>query len=143
MNRSLAAEEFARMLFQVGVEGGINALFDSLNTPVGVHKQTWEKIKRWHENQTDEVRALFRFAVKEAAVLAVFGIAVHLDGASGYHFIDDRPSEFTISLNVYENHDAAREGIPLETVAICPTKFGEDVHDIFLSVVGEVETENR
>ena len=134
MDRNKAAEEFAKMLFQVGVEEGSQAFFASLESPTGQDKRTWEEVKHWHGNKTDEEKQFIGFIVKEAIIQAIHGIAVNFDGAAGYDYIDERPIEFAVALRVYDSIDAVEIGDSNETIEICPTVHGADVHDIFINL---------
>ncbi len=137
MDRSKAAEEFAKALFSVGVERSVEAFSDGLSTPGGKDKSLWEQAKSLYESQTDEGKAVIRFMVKEASVLSAFGVAVFLDGASGYWDAEGQPAEFTVALNIYDNVEEAQT--LTETVQVCPVKDAEDVHDIFMDLVDEAE----
>jgi len=139
MDRNTAAEEFAKMLFQVGVKESLEGFYDSLDTPGGQNKKTWEDVRKWHENETDEVRRFVRFIVKEAIVLSVHGLAVNLDGASGYNYVGEHPIEYAVTMRTYQSIDAIENHSPRETIEICPTTHGEDVHDIFLYFVDQAE----
>jgi hypothetical protein len=100
----------------------------------------WERLRQRYETENQAGRELFRFAVKEAMILSIFGVAAHFDGASGYDPIGDRVGEFAVALNVYRSlEDTTPQGLE-ETVQICPTRRGEDVHDIFMNLVDEWET---
>jgi hypothetical protein len=137
LERNQAAEEFAKLLVEVGVQQGNDALFESLNRPLGPHKEAWAHAKEWYDSQPDGIQELVRFLTREAMVMALFGVAVHLDGGGGYRFVGDRVAEFTVGMNVYRNAEQASLGVWDEAVEICPTKRGEEVHDIFLSRLGE------
>lgn len=145
MNRDIAADLLAKMLYEVGVEGGYKAFFDTLKNPSGPYKHTWEEFRRWYDTQPDETQKLVQFMAKEAMVLAVFGIAVDLDGGGSYHFIGDQPAELAVALRVFKNLESIKantHNLPQETVEICPTTTGEDIHDIFLYYVDQSYTED-
>ena len=134
MDRNTAAEAFAKMLFQVGVEEGRQAFFASLDNPTGQDKRTWEKVKQWYGNKTDEEQQFISFIVKEAIVQAVHEIAVNFDGAAGYDYVGERPIEFAVALRVYDSIEAAELGRADETIEICPTLHGVDSHDLFINM---------
>lgn len=137
MDRSAAAEVFANFLYRVGVTGGWESFFESLEKPAGEHRAEWEGINQMYASQSEEGRRAFRFAVREALVLAVFGLAVHLDGAAEYVYVGDRPAEFTVGLSIYESLQRAKEHAAAETVDVCPTRRGVEVHDLLLDLVEE------
>src|SRR5579871_4533868 len=137
MERNAAAEEFAKMLYQEGIEEALRAFYDLLDNPTGPQKRLWQQAKDWHASHTEERKALIRFLFKEAMVAAIFKVAVHFDGASGYEYVGERPAEFAVALQIYNNLDEAEEGNPQEIIAICPNPGGTDVHDLFLSFVDE------
>lgn len=139
MDRTQAAEAFAKALFSVGVERSMDALSEGLSNPGGKNKAEWEQAKSLYDGQTDEGRAVLRFMLKEASVLSSFGIAVFLDGASGYYDVEEQPAEFTVAMNLYKSVEETRT--PREIVLVCPVKNGEDVHDIFMDLVEEAEAE--
>jgi len=64
MDRGTAAEAFAKMLLHVGVDETIASVYRSIDKPIGQHKQTWEDIKRWYENEDEEVKEFLRFLAK-------------------------------------------------------------------------------
>jgi len=141
MDRDAAAEMLVKMLYTAGVEEGLSAFFRSLNHPCGQQEGIWQQAREWHASQTEAEKEILRALVKEAMILAVFGVAVHFDGASGYDYVGERPAEFAVALQIYSNLDEAEEGNPQEIIAICPTNDGENVHDHFLDFVdksGEV-----
>src|SRR5687767_1375168 len=132
MNRNAAAEEFAKVLFRGGVEEGVKAFFDVMSEPMGHQRDKWERLRRWYESEDEEDRGILRVAIKDAMVLAVFGVAVHLDGASGgYIEVEEGIGELAVALNIYGSEKALDARTPKETIEICPTRRGEDVHDIF------------
>jgi hypothetical protein len=135
MTRDEAADELASMLFEVGIEGGITALFDSLHNPVGTHKQTWAAINQWYEGQNDEVKGFIQFLVREATVLAVFGVAVNFDGASAYRVVGEHPAEFSVALRVYRSLADVKSHVPNEIIEVCPNTSGPDVHDLLIDLV--------
>ena len=131
------------MLFSVGIKDGYQVFFETLNTPRGQHKPMWEKIKRWYEAQTEEKQDFIRFVVWQATVIGVGGLAVHFDGAQGFDYVNERPGEFSVALNIYRNIHEATEGLPEETIPICPTSEGEDVHDLLFGLVDEEEARSQ
>ncbi len=139
MDKDTAAEEFAKMLFRVGVEEGLETFFDSLGAPGGQNKKAWEDAKQWYENESEEGKRFVRFVAKEAIIRAVFGLAVNFDGATGYSYVGERPIEYVIAMRVYESVDVIGLNSPDETIEICPTTHGDDVHDIFLNLVDKAE----
>src|SRR5260370_29584586 len=98
MDRGSAARAFAMMLFREGVETSVEAFFDALSDPRGHQREKRERMRRWYDNQTEEDQQTFRLVVGEAMVLAVFGIAVHLDGATGVIQVGDRACEVSAAL---------------------------------------------
>lgn len=135
MERNEAAEQFAKMLYTVGIEEGRNAFYASLEHPVGQHREEWEKAKNWYANQIEEERGFVNFLIREAMTLAVHGIAVRLDGASGYEYHNNNPIDYCVALRVYQNDSDAESDVPAQVIDICPTTYGEDVHDILLELV--------
>jgi hypothetical protein len=139
MDREAAAEKFAAMLFREGVEEGLKAFFDGIENPLGHQGKKWERIRRLLHSQSEEGKRTFRLAIAEAMTLAVFGIAVHLDGASGGIEMGDRSGRFAAALNIYGSWKDSWKQPPEETVQICPTFEGEDVHDLFMDLADQWE----
>ncbi len=61
MERIVAAEALASILFEVGVERSFHSVFDAIDSPGGVHKQEWKKAKNWHAGASEETRSVLRF----------------------------------------------------------------------------------
>jgi hypothetical protein len=139
MDRNQATEEFARVLFQVGIQERSVGFYEMFQYPAAPQKDKWTQIKEWYESQTEEQQHLFAFLIREAMVFAVFGLAAYLDSASGYHFVGERPVDFAIAMQVYNNLDDAMEGNVEERIEFCPNPDGEYIHDILLNLVDQWE----
>src|SRR5947207_1893323 len=134
MDREVAATEFARVLFKLGVERSLTVFSNCITRPTGKDREAWHRMQGWQESLDPKGRELFDFAVRKAMVLAVFAVATHLDGDSGYLPVDDRVGRLAVALNLYSTPEESFERSPEEVVQICPTLSGEDVHDIFMNL---------
>ena len=137
MNKNTAAEMFGKMLFEQGVEQSSPLFMKLLNEPRGTHKAKWQAAKEWYEQESADKQALIRFLIQQAAILSTFHIAYKLDEG-----LDEKHGQvvnYTVAVNTYKDRDAANEDLPDETVQICPTVTGEDIHDIVMSYVDQLE----
>jgi len=143
MDKDKAAEEFSKMLFQQGFQGSLESVASSLQEPpVGSRLIEWEAAKKWCDRLDERDKSALSFLLTRVSVSAIFGIACFLDGASGYQSIegyDSQPADFIVSLRTYKDVTSYEMQVPAETIQVCPTEHGEDVHDIFLSLVDEAE----
>lgn len=142
MNRDQAAEEFARMLYRVGIEQAYRTFFASIDNPVGHNKEQRLKISHWYASKGFEEQQLINTILRKAMALSVFGIAVNFDGDAGYEEVDNKFAEFVVSLRMYGSLEEEEVGAPTEFVEICPTNGGENIHDIFMSLVDEANGES-
>jgi hypothetical protein len=135
MDRNAAAEELAKILANVGIEGGLDTFYKTLNSPLRRKDRMWETARIWCESQPDEVEKIVQFMLRQAVVVSVVGLAVHFDGAAGYEMIEDRPAELAVSFLLYDTIDDAMEGRIAESIQVCPKESGEEIHDILLDIV--------
>ena len=135
MDRNTAAEKFAQMLFDMGIQEGFNTLLGVMSHPTGTHKQQWITVKAWYDSISSEEKERIHFLLRQMSVFSVTGIAAFLDGVVGYVDTDGNPAEFSVALHTYRDYDAAEKNQPEEVIPICPTQFGEEVNDILLSII--------
>ena len=143
MYKNTGSEQFARMLFEVGVERGLQGMYDLMENPPHQEKETWAKVKEWYGNQSEESKQIVRFMAKEAIIFAVFELEVNFDGAAGNRVWGEHQVDFAVNMRVYESEEAVENETPDTTIAVCPTTRGEDVHDIFLDLVDESNRADR
>ena len=137
MDREQAAEEFARMLYRVGVVEAYEVFFEGMARPAGHQKAKWQGIQDWYVSKGAEEQQLVNTILKEVLIGSVFGLAVNFDGAAGYEEVDNKFAEFVVSLRLYGSLEEEEVGTATEYVEICPASGGEDIHDIFMSLVDE------
>lgn len=137
MHRTRAAEEFAKALYGTGVVETVPAIYDGLQHPTGYQKARWEQARDWLARQDEEAAEVVRFLIQETAIMATFGLVAMFDGDAGYHWVDEQPGEFAVSLRLYRNADDLPLNDPVEEVTVCPISGGVDIHDLFLNVVDE------
>jgi len=137
MDREKAAEAFARMAYESGVQQGLGAVSEFLEGR-GSAGEEWRKAGEWTRSLPTENRRMLTFLLRQAAVQAVTGVLVNLDGASGYCHVDGRPVEFSVGMAPVEAEVSAIPG-ERDTVTIVPAACGEDLHDIFFHIAALVE----
>lgn len=133
MNKNTAAEIFGKMLFEQGIEQSNSVLIELLDAPRGTYKEKWQAAKEWYEQESAEKQAIIRFLIQQATILSTFHIAYKLD--EGLDEKDGQVVNYTVAVNTYKDRNAANDDVPEETVRVCPTVIGEDIHDIVMSYV--------
>ena len=137
MDREKAAGAFVRMAYESGVQQGLGAVSEFLEGR-GSAGEEWRKAGEWTRSLSTEDRRVLSFLLRQAAVQAVTGVLVNLDGVSGYCHVDGQPVEFSVAMTAVESGAAAAASETL-TITIAPAERGEDLHDIFFHVVASAE----
>lgn len=137
MDRDVAAEMFGKMLFEQGVVTSNRTMMKLLNQPPATHRAEWQAAKNWHKKASNDERALLYFLVEQATIISTFNVACKLD--KGLDEKENRLVNYTVIVNTYPNREAAIQASPEESVQVCPTVSGEDIHDILMSYVDRLE----
>jgi len=139
MDRNAAAEHFAKMLLEVGVQGTLRDLYEMMDDPIGPDKAKWQEASKWHEDLSAEGKQHVRFLVENAIITALFRVAVNFDGAQGFREADAHQIDFAVNMRIYKSKETVANERPDETIEICPTMHGDEVHDIFLNLVDDAK----
>jgi hypothetical protein len=117
-------EQFAARVKEVVFDSAVNSVMQALERPAGRRPPTaLQRASAWFNELDADDRAYVRFAVRDAAHAAVFGMLCVLDGVRSF---DDAKGSL-------ELHYVAPDG---STIKLNP--HDDDLHDIFNALVHPV-----
>jgi hypothetical protein len=100
-------------------------------------------LHQWFQELDTESQRQVAAVVAKSVQRAVFGCLVVLDGVSGGYPLQPVPSEWTLALSIYEDEQALEVGAASAMVKVAPVSQGEGLHDLFTSLLAEVEEEQH
>ncbi len=133
MDRNEAAIEFAKVLFQQGVISTIEAINDIIESPDQFKGEAWGDVRRLVTQLDSAQASALSYLVRRTAIMSTHQIACQLDGVTEYHYVDDQPVEFVLSMRRGDIEDSIDEQV--ELIQICPTESGYEVHDLLMELV--------
>lgn len=138
MDRGEATEEFVRMVCEGYSESVGDGMFKMPSRVSGMEDAEWKQVQEWFQERTPSEKEKIDLIIREAMFSMLNTLMAQLDGVAGYHYVHDKPADFSVILNLYRDHDDASDGKPQETVEICPTRRGEDLHDILFHLAKDI-----
>lgn len=116
----------------------MDSIRESLDDPPNLASEKWKAAQLWYSGCRQSEREHIQVLMLDAVISALHGVLVFLDGATAHHYIGERPADFYLGINVYPDVDAA-PAHPEESVQICPSDEGMDLHYIFLNQLDDAE----
>ena len=128
-----AVNLFLNMLVARARDGAINDTLSELSEGPPGRKPQQAAVERhnWYSGLDEAARLQVKRVVEEAVDSALFGVLVLLDGAAGGNPLDDRTSDFALSLQTYKDEDARAANDIVEAIRINPPYSIEPLHDRF------------
>jgi hypothetical protein len=137
--REQAAALFVERLIVRCYKGVIRDVTTMLENgpPGGKPDEDLLEMHRWFQDLDEETRKHIRSVVAFTARSAVFGACAILDGVSGGYAIPGTVSSFALYLEAHRDSAADETEPPDDSVKICPTMVGEDLHVLFSHAIKE------
>jgi len=91
----------------------------------------WQELHRWFQRLTENDRMIVVSLIRETVQLAVFNALAVLDGVAGDPPLSDRPSEFALYLQGFEDKEARAESRMQFSVRFDANETHHELHDLF------------
>ncbi len=114
-------------------DGAIHDIIASLEKGPPGRQPPEDKVElhQWFQQLDEQDQSYIHQIITEAVDAVLFSTFVILDGAAGGPPIPEKPSDFALYLQVYDDEEMGLKDSPQIRIRLNPWQGTDDLHDIF------------